>query len=150
MVRQGGGRAASGLPALQAVRLGRGDMNHTKEGEPGGRESPASRDGCTCPAWVVRCARWDGQRLAPTTRSPSDDGVLYGHTCKGGLRPFTDEGFGVHLSPAGLVACGRTEGCPALVLGKPCDPCLELSDLPAAEAEFEKRAEELRQGVEAS
>lgn len=81
----------------------------------------AERDGCGCPAFAVRCAHFEGQTVRLVDVNP----LVYS----------------VH---------GPFPGCPAT----PCAACPRVcsyirNDLPAAEAEFEKRAAELRQGVEA-
>ena len=82
----------------------------------------AERDGCGCPAFAVQCAHFEGQTVRLVDVNP----LVYS----------------VH---------GPFPGCPTT----PCAACPSVcsyirNDLPAAEAEFAKRAEEPRQGGAAS
>lgn len=106
-----------------------------------GVEVPRSeRDGCQCPPWVIRCVHFEGRILILAGHSNGDDNV--GHTCGD---------TGMHFSPYELhlglrwMACVRSDGCHAQTIDCRGEVCLSFPDLPAAEAEFERRAEELRQ-----
>ena len=97
-----------------------------------------SRDGCDCPPATVLCAHLPDGRVLRLTDDRVSSQHLHGHTCGGGWRPFTDDGYGLHLTRTGdLGVCDKGEDCPAIVLPWPCDLCLELGqDFAEAERRF--------------
>ena len=96
---------------------------------------------CTvCPPWVTMCAHYDGRVLI---LADDDRGNSKGHTCNGGYRPFDYQGFSIHLLTGGIGPCGRTEDCPVMVFDLPCLVCKSFDTLPAARAEFDRRAAQL-------
>lgn len=98
-----------------------------------------------CPPWVLRCVHFEGQILVLSANG--SDPSLWGHTCAGGDMPFMGEGYAVHQGPK-FIHCSRGGDCLAICIdceGRVCSWFYD--DLPAAEAEFERRAEELRQAL---
>ncbi len=94
---------------------------------------PAERKSeCTvCPPWVVACAHFEGQILVLT------DCTLNNHTC---ASKSVTTGFEV-ASGIGIVRCGS---CAANVLERGNGGVASFPDLPSAQAEFDRRAAELR------
>lgn len=89
----------------------------------------AERDGCGCPPWVLRCAHWEGRILVLADKRISRSLHVCGMTFAG------EEDFSVanrkpeHWHPA-LCGCPLIHG---YAIGTP------FPNLPAAEAEFERR-----------
>ncbi|KKL45160.1 hypothetical protein LCGC14_2358470 [marine sediment metagenome] len=100
---------------------------------------------CGCPPAIIMCVHWDGKLLGLA----SDDELRSGHTCGGGWRPFTGQGYGIHLTEDKLLTCARTADCPAMVLPYPCTLCLEFENLSEAQAEFARREQQLMEAAHA-
>ena len=91
----------------------------------------AQRDGCGCPEWVVRCAHFEGRIVFFAKRLETK------HTC--GRIQFRSEPYCVGTD-SGWIPCEHV-ACPD-VMG--CDADFSLfPNLPAAEAEFHRREQEL-------
>jgi hypothetical protein len=93
----------------------------------------AERDGCGCPPWV-RCVHFEGQVL--TLRDNVAAKALHDASCisQGFVYPYS-VAIGGTLRPA---------GCCDMDCFWNSQDLIDCPDLPAAEAEFRRREEELR------
>lgn len=94
----------------------------------------AARDGCGCPPWVMRCVHFEGQIVSINDQFAA----AAAHDCQR-FSEYTSKTFAVGTSTKYL-------SCPDCEVGPFLNGCNYgvFPDLPSAQAEFDKRAEELR------
>ena len=88
---------------------------------------------CGCPEWVVRCAHWDGQVLVLDETSEKQPGPRK----HAGFRTATFL-VGTHPERHKCDCCGT-----GVFMPSESQVFFETDDLPAAEAEFHRREQEL-------